>query len=91
MDITKNEAQSRYEMQLGGEIVGVIDYIVEGDVVDLPHTGVEPAHEGKGYAEQLAKFALEDIRAQGKRVQPTCPYIAHYIEKHPQYHELRAE
>ena len=91
MDFTKNEARSRYEMQLDGKTVGVIDYIVEGDVVDLPHTGVEPAHEGKGYAGKLAHFALEDIRAQGRRVQPTCPYIANYIDKHPQYNALLAE
>lgn len=91
MHITKNEALSRYEMQLDGEVVGVIDYTVEGDVVDLPHTGVEPAHGGKGYAGKLAEFALDDIQAQGKRVRPTCPYIAHYIDKHPEYHELRAE
>lgn len=86
MDIVKNEAESRYELHVEGELVGFVDYIVDGCVVELPHTYVNPAHGGQGYAGRLANFALEDVQAQGKSVRPTCSYIASYVDKHPEYH-----
>ena len=91
MPIRKNEDRSRYELSVDDEVIGVIDYLVEDSVVDLPHTFVEPEHGGKGYAAQLTKFALDDVRAQHKKVRPACPYIANYVDKHPEYHDLRAE
>jgi predicted GNAT family acetyltransferase len=31
---------------------------------------------------------LDDARRQGLRVLPLCPFIAHYVEQHPEYQEL---
>ena len=80
-----NEDKSRYELHLDGELIGIIDYKREGDVVDLPHTEIEEGHEGKGYAGILADFALGEIRDEGLLVKPTCPYIAKHIERNPEY------
>ena len=90
MDIAKNEVESRYELRVEDELIGLVDYIVDADVVELPHTYVSPAHGGQGYAGRLAKFALDDVQAQGKSVRPTCSYIASYVDKHPEYHALVA-
>ena len=89
-ELTKNEQEHRYELTLDGEVIGLIDYRDRGDVVVLPHTEVDSDHEGKGYAALIAKFALDDVRAQGKRVKPTCPFVAKYIGKHPEYADLVA-
>jgi hypothetical protein len=39
---------------------------------------------------RLAADALEDARHQGLEVVPLCPFIAHYIDRHPESEELVA-
>ncbi len=88
--VMKNSDENRYELHVDGSRIGVIDYKRDGDVVELLHTEVDPSHGGKGYAAQLAVFALDDLRDAGLRVIPTCSYLARYIERHPDYQDLVA-
>lgn len=82
----------RYELTLHGQVAAHIDYRMQGsDTVDLVHTEVEPAHEGNGLASKIAEFALQDARARGLRVIPSCSYIAGYVRKHPEHEELLAQ
>ena len=80
----------RYELRAGDELVGFIDYRLHGDVIRLIHTEVLEPYSGQGHAATLARAALEDARARGLRVKPDCPYVAAYIEKHPEYADLVA-
>lgn len=91
MDIRKNPNTSRYELMVGDDVAGWIDYIERPDgVLDLPHTVVEPQHANQGYAGELVKHVLDEARASSTKVIPTCPYIARYIERRPELHDLRA-
>lgn len=81
----KNEDENRYELHLDGTRIGLIDYVREGDVVEIPHTEVDSAHGGQGYAGLLADFALRDIQNGGLMVKPTCPYIAKHIDRNPEF------
>jgi predicted GNAT family acetyltransferase len=80
----------RYELRSGDELVGFIDYRVHGDLIRLLHTEVLPAFNGQGHAGTLARSALDDARTRGLSVDPVCPYVAAYIDKHPEYADLRA-
>jgi predicted GNAT family acetyltransferase len=84
MNVHKNVERHRYEATEGDQVVGYIDYRARGDAVELPHTVVEPGHEGKGVGSALARFALDDIARAGRKVMPTCSFVAGYIERHPQ-------
>ena len=86
----KNEDENRYEMHLDGTRIGIVEYVRKGDVVELPHTEVDPAHGGNGYAAQLADFALRDIRDAGLMVKPTCSYIAKHIDRNPEFGSIVA-
>lgn len=88
-EVRRNDSTGRYEISEGGKVVGFAEFknIGEGAVM-LPHTVVDEGHEGEGLGSQLAKYALDDIRAQGKQVVPMCPFIAAYIQKHPEYTDL---
>lgn len=89
VDVRKNEAESRYEAVVDGEVAGFLTYEPGGSgAVDLTHTVVEGAHEGKGVGSALAKAALDDLRDQGKQVVATCSFVRGYIEKHPVYAAL---
>jgi predicted GNAT family acetyltransferase len=44
-----------------------------------------------GLGTRLARGALEDARARGVVVEPYCPFIAHFIERHlDEYRDLVA-
>ena len=80
----------RYELRSGGELIGLIAYRLHGEVIRLVHTEVLPAFNGQGHAATLARSALDDARSRGLTVRPDCPYVASYIEKHPEYADLVA-
>ena len=80
--------QDRYELRAGDELIGIVAYRLGDGEITLVHTEVDPAHEGQGHAATLARGALDDARSRGLRVVPSCPYIASYVEKHPEYADL---
>lgn len=80
--VTHDAAASRYELSLGGRVVGHADYVLQGDAVRFTHTEVDPGHEGQGLASKLAQFALEDVRTRGLKALPQCRFIAQYIARH---------
>ena len=75
----------RYELRLDGERIGELAYRQRNDRIAFTHTNVKPAYEGRGFGSRLAKVALDDARRQGLAVVPLCPFIAWYIEQHPEY------
>ncbi|MFC6663258.1 GNAT family N-acetyltransferase, partial [Deinococcus multiflagellatus] len=80
---------ARYELRQGQQVLGYAEFRPAGeDAVMLPHTVVDEGHEGQGLGSLLARGALDDVRAQGKRVVPMCPFIAAYIRRHPEYTDL---
>jgi uncharacterized protein len=93
--MTDNPAASRYEMHVGSELAGFIDYRLRHDhgaeVISLIHTEVEPAFQGAHLATHLARYSLDDARARGLSVLPFCPYINSWIKKHPEYTDLVPE
>lgn len=80
----------RYELMLDGRRVGLLAYRRGKNRIALTHTEVAPACEGRGLGGRLAARALDDARAQGLVVVPLCPFIAWYIDRHPQYADLVA-
>lgn len=71
-----------------GGPAGLVAYRDRGDQRDLFHTEVRPELEGQGIAGRLAAFAIDDIRDSGLRLVPGCPYIADYVDRHPEYGDL---
>jgi predicted GNAT family acetyltransferase len=80
----------RFVLDLPGG-TGVITYRELAErVLDLDHTFVPPALRGGGVASQLAEHALRYARERGYRVIPSCPFVAAFIERHPQHRDLLA-
>ena len=82
--------RSRYEILVDGEVVGIADYDDAGENRVFPHTYVEPAWRGRGLAEELVRYALDDVRAAGRRIVPECWYVAQFVGDHPEYADLLA-
>lgn len=81
------EAQ-RYELELSGQRCGQAEYETEGERVIFTHTVVDPSLSGRGLGSTLAQGALEDVRQRGLRVVARCQFIADYIERHEEWHDL---
>jgi predicted GNAT family acetyltransferase/glutaredoxin len=81
---------SRYELRLGGRLIGLAAYRRRDGRISFTHTEVNESWEGRGLGSLLAAAALEDARRQGLEVVPLCPFIARYIEEHPEYEDLVA-
>lgn len=88
--LADNPAASRYELRLGDGLAGFAEYRLSqhGTVISLGHTEIGPDFQGAGLAARLARFALDDARERGLAVLPFCPYIASWIQKHPDYASL---
>lgn len=93
IDVIQNEDESRFEAFAAGQLLGYIDYTIDGNVMDMPHTLVFPEYEGQGVGTALVRQSLDLVREIDSelRVIPTCPFIDIWIKRHADYHDLRAE
>ncbi len=82
-------SRQRFEARTGdGDTVGILTYQREGDVVVLAHTEVEDEYEGGGVGSQLARVALDQVRTEGLKVDPQCPFVRDWIDGHEDYQDL---
>jgi predicted GNAT family acetyltransferase len=81
--VVDNEAESRYELWLGDDRVGTIEYSAGREAIVLIRTKIDPAFEGKGLGTRLVHDALADLRARGLNVVPRCPFVHSYLVRHP--------
>jgi predicted GNAT family acetyltransferase len=86
--VEDNPTQGRFELRVDGELVGWSEYRPAGASVIVAHTEIDAQREGEGLGSVLVRAALDDIRASGKTVIPTCAFTAAYIRRHPEYVEL---
>jgi predicted GNAT family acetyltransferase len=87
-DVHDHPSRMRYEVTVDGDLMGYALYERHGDQIVFTHTEIEPKAEGHGVGGRLARAALDDVRARGLRVVPRCPFIASFIERHPEYQDL---
>lgn len=88
--VSHNSAKQRYELPAEGKLA-VLEYEEKGkDVLVFTHTFVPPELRGQNIAAQLTRFALDDARSQGKKVQPQCSYVDSFMRRNQEYADLRA-
>jgi predicted GNAT family acetyltransferase len=88
VEIRDDKAKLRYEAFVDGDLAAYATYALQPGRINFLHTRTESAFEGRGVGSQLVRTALDDARARGLRVTPTCPFFATYIEDHPAYADL---
>jgi predicted GNAT family acetyltransferase len=68
--------------------VGYLEYTIAGNVLALLHTEVPHELRGKGLASELAAGAFRWARDHHLRVDVVCPFVAEYLQQHPEYSDL---
>ncbi|HEY5026165.1 MAG TPA: GNAT family N-acetyltransferase [Acidimicrobiales bacterium] len=84
VEVVDNPDKHRYEARVGGDLAGFVTYRARPGAVTLVHTEVDQAFEGHGVGGQLAAATLADIGGRGLKVEPLCPFIARYLQRHPE-------
>ncbi|HEX7634452.1 MAG TPA: GNAT family N-acetyltransferase [Noviherbaspirillum sp.] len=87
--VRNNPAEHRYELTVDGHLAATYYKIADG-VITFVHTEVPDALAGRGVGSKLVKGALDQVRSQGLKVVPQCPFVKAYIEKHGEYADLLA-
>jgi uncharacterized protein len=87
-EATVGAADGKYTIAVDGETVGLAAVADRGEQRVFYHTEVDERFGGRGLATILIQQALEATRADGKRVVATCPMVAAYIKKHPEFSDI---
>lgn len=88
VSVADNPRAERYELTAGEERIGFVTYRMAPGVIVLLHAEVNPARERQGWGSRLVAGALDDARKRGLKVRPVCPFVAAYIERHPDDRDL---
>ena len=80
--ITRNDAESRYEIHVDDVLAGFTVFRIDtrGRLI-FPHTEVDPAFRGRGIAQELVAGAMTDVAQRGETVIPHCPVVTAYLRK----------
>ena len=89
-DVRNNTEDSRYELWVDGRLIGIADYVISHEQVLMPHTEIALDARGQGHGAVLVRAALDDVRGTGRRVVPSCWYVAQFIDENPDYADLVA-
>jgi predicted GNAT family acetyltransferase len=79
---------SRYEIHVDGVRAGFTHYRRTPEALVFDHTEIDHAYEGHGLGGQLARGALDAVRAEGGKVVAECPFIKGWIAEHGDYQDL---
>jgi len=86
--VTHIKNANRFEVLLENGQTAYLNYNEFNNSLNLSHTYVPKSFEGKGIAAAIVKFALDYARKNNLSIIPSCPYVAAYIERHPEHRDL---
>ncbi len=86
--IEHHPGRQRFELQLDGH-TAYEEYFAIPEGLVFAHTIVPPELGGRGLATQIVQFALNWARERGIKVRPDCSFVRAYMDKHPEYADMR--
>lgn len=89
-EVRINPESRRFEIVADGAAAGHLRYRDEDGVRTFIHTQIDSKFEGRGLGGRLVREALDQTRAAGLQVEPECPFVRSFIERHPDYADLVA-
>ncbi len=85
----QNKDRNRFEFDAEGG-TALAFYRINDGIMTITHTEVPLSLRGRGIGSQMVRSVLADVRAQGLRVVPRCPFVTDYIERNPEFADLLA-
>lgn len=89
MHVENQPEQSRFVLLRGDEELGEAVYQRSPGVIEFTHTVIDEDKRERGMGSVLVGEALNQVRESGDdRVVATCPFVARFIEEHPEHQGL---
>ncbi|MBR7540035.1 N-acetyltransferase, partial [Mycobacterium tuberculosis] len=76
-DVVNNTEKHRFELTVEGYLAATY-YTLAPGVITFTHTEVAKELGGKGVGSRLVKGALDQVRRDGLKVVPQCPFVRAY-------------
>jgi hypothetical protein len=87
LKIINNALKHRFETEVGSR-TAFLNYRLGQQVITFTHTEVPASLNGRGIGTALVKAGMEYAVKEGLRVVPQCPFVADFIDAHPQYQSI---
>lgn len=78
---------ARFELERDGHIA-LLDYRLQNGIANLIHTEVPEELRGGGVGSELVRLTLDWLRQQQVKARVGCPFVAAYLQRHPEYNDL---
>lgn len=89
LDIAHDPRLGRFSTRVEGQLC-VLDYQLAGTLMVVVYTGVPAPVAGRGIAAALVRAAMDEARRRHWKVRPQCSYADLWLQRHPDYQDLRA-
>jgi predicted GNAT family acetyltransferase len=89
-EFSNNKMQNQFELKIDDE-TAILEYYIQDKKIFLNHTEVPVPLRGNGIAAKLVSMSLQYSRDNGLTVVPACSYVAHFIDNHPEWHDVLSE
>jgi len=87
LSVVHNIAANRFELSVEGWLCHA-DYRRVAGLLDVYHTEVPAALEGRGLASKLVSAVFEHARQHQLRVRPSCSYVRTWAKRHSEVADL---
>ena len=75
VEVVDEPGRQRFEIRVDGELAGFTEYRRSPGLIAFVHTLIDPRFEGEGLGSRLVTEALNQVRADGLKVLPFCPFV----------------
>ncbi len=82
-DVVDATDESRFVIRGADGHEAELIYRIDGDRIELIHTGVPEAWSGRGIGGRLVRSALQRARSEHLTVVPWCPFAVRWLRDHP--------
>lgn len=86
-DIAMDREAGRFTITVDDHL-GALYFDLSDEVMVINSVQVPKAIGGRGIAGKLTRRALDQARSDGLTVDPVCPYVKRWLERHPDYRDL---
>jgi len=86
--LVMNAAKRRFEMLVENHYAFILYEMTDAHTINLYHTEVDSALEGKGVGKILVLKTLQYCKLHQLTVIPSCPFVAKFILKNPEWQEI---
>lgn len=82
--------RGRYVAPLPGGAEAYLSYRrLPHGIVSADSTFTPPEHRGGGHAIRLVERLAADARAEGLKIRPVCWFVAKWLDRHPDWLDVR--